>query len=193
MNAPVRIVEQPTRHRFTADEVCAMVEAGVIAQDARTELLDGELIDMPSEGELHFTLKLLLTSAFNRAVGSDLWVGPDGPLQLGETDVPEPDIYVFDAGVLWKPIDPTHVRLVVEIADSSVNYDLGKKAAVYAKYAIADYWIADLRGRRTHVLRRPRDGVYHDITAVAFDQPLRPLRVPGVELVIADLPGLKLD
>ena len=108
-------------------------------------------------------------------------------------DVPEPDIYVFDAGVPWKPIDPTHVRLVVEIADNSRGYDLGRKAAKYAQYGIGEYWVVDVQARVTHVLRGVEDGAYHEIAAVAFDQALRPQRVPGVELVIADVPGLKLD
>ena len=192
MNAPVRLIETPTRHRFCVDEVIRMIEVGLIDRDARIELLDGELIDMPSEGELHFILKLLLTSFFNRTVGADLWVGPDGPLHLGESDVPEPDIYIFEAGARWKPIETERVRLVLEIADSSRGYDLGRKAATYAQYGVGEYWVVDVQARVTHVLTRGADGAYHDITLVAFDQPLRPEGVAGVELVIADLAGLKL-
>ena len=193
MNAPVRIVEQPTRHRFTVDEVMQMVEVGLIARDARTELMDGELIDMPSEGELHLTFKIELVRFFVRAVPDDLRIAPDASLHLAPMDAPEPDLYVLNAGAPLKPIDAEDVRLIVEIADSSLGYDLGRKAAKYAEYGVCEYWVVDARARATHVLRRPDSSAYHDITAVAFDQPLRAERVPGVKLVIADLPGLKLD
>ena len=193
MNAPVRIVEQHARHRFTADEVAVMAKEGIIDSEANIELLDGDLIDMPSEGELHFTLKTLLTRFLNRSVQLDLLVGPDGPLHLSPTDVPEPDIYIFDAGVRWKPINPADVRLVIEISDTSLAYDLGRKSSVYAAYDIAEYWVIDVRSRRTHVLREPTRDAYHELVSVAFDQPLTPLRLPGISLVIAGLPGLKLD
>ncbi len=192
MNAPVRLIETPTRHRFSVDEVIRMLELGLIDRDARMEVLDGELIDMPSEGELHLGFKIELNRFFVRAIGNDLRVAPDASLHLGSMDAPEPDIYVLDADVTLKPIEPSNVRLVLEIADSSLGYDLGCKAAKYAQYDIGEYWVVDVPARLTHVLRRPEGGVYQDITVVAFDQPLRLERIPGVELVIADLPGPKL-
>ena len=192
MSAPLRIVEQPTRHRFTANEVSAMVEAGVIDREGRMELLDGELIDMPSEGERHIHFKIELNRFFVKAISDELRVAPDASLHLAAVDVPEPDLYVLDTGAALRPVDPAQVRLVVEIADSSLSYDLGPKSATYARYGVGEYWVLDIGARVTHVLKRPADGVYQDVAAVAFDQPLRPERVAGIALVIAGRPGRKL-
>jgi Uma2 family endonuclease len=190
MNALIPLVQTPTRHRFTVDEVMRMVEVGLIDRDARYELMDGDLIDTPSEGELHLNYKILLNRFFVESVTRDLWVAPDATLHLGPTDAPEPDVYIVAAGVRLKVVDPANVHLVIEIADSSVGYDLGRKAAKYAAYALGEYWVVDVGARCTHVLRTPENGAYQQIASVAFDQPLTPTRLPDIALVIADLDGL---
>ncbi len=193
MNAPVRFVEQHARRRFTADEVIRMTELGLIGQDARLELMDGDLIDMPSEGELHVAFKIELVRFFVRALGDPFRVAPDATLHLAPSDAPEPDLYVLNTGARLKPIAADDVRLVLEIAESSIAYDLGRKSGKYASYAIAEYWVVDVPRRCTHVLRDPDELSYRQVVSVPFDQPLQPLRLPGIALVIADLPGLRLD
>lgn len=190
MNAPLPSVQTPTRHRFTADEVMRMVEVGLIDRDARLELMDGDLIDMPSEGVVHLNYKILLNRFFARALSDDLWVAPDATLHLAPMDAPEPDLYVILAGVDLKPAVPKTVLLVIEIADSSLGYDLGPKAGMYAAYGLGEYWVVDVVARHTHVLRAPQNGAYHQITSVAFDQPLTPAGVPDVALIITNLVGL---
>jgi Uma2 family endonuclease len=190
MNALIPLVQTPTRHRFTADEVMRMVEVGLIDRDARLELMDGDLIDMPSEGVIHLSYKILLTRFFNRGLDDEFWVAPDATLHLAPTDAPEPDLYVITAGAELKPAPPENVLLVIEIADRSIGYNLECKAAKYAAYALGEYWVIDVAARCTHVLRAPESGVYQDIAAVAFDQPLKPARLPDIALVIADLAGL---
>jgi Uma2 family endonuclease len=190
MNALIPLVQTPTRHRFTVDEVMRMVEVGSIDRDARYELMDGDLMDMPSEGVIHLHYKILLNRFFARALADDLWLAPDATLHLAPTDAPEPDLYVIIAGAELKPAPPEKVLLVIEIADSSVGYDLGRKAAKYAAYALREYWVVDVGARSTHVLRTPENGAYQQIESVAFDQPLTPTRLPAIALVIADLDGL---
>jgi Uma2 family endonuclease len=187
MNALLPLVQTPTRHRFTVDEVMRMAEVGLIDPDARYEVMDGDLIDMPSEGELHLGYKILLNRFFVEKVRRDLWVAPDATLHLGPIDAPEPDIYVVAANVRLKPIDSANVRLVLEIADSSMGYDLGRKAAKYASFQVDEYWVVDVAARCTHVLKAPEGGAYQNITSVSFDQLLTPIHIPYVALVIADL------
>ncbi len=193
MNAPARLVDTPTRHRFSVDEVARMVDAGLIDPDARIELLDGELIDMPSEGEAHLALKILLNRFFVRGVGEAVWAAPDATLHLAPDNAPEPDLYLLAAGSPLKPVDPASVHLVVEIADSSLAHDLARKSGLYASHGIVEYWVVDVAARLTHVLRRPEGGAYREVRPVGFDEALQPLRLPDLRLVISALPGLALE
>ena len=183
MNAPAALrPDSPTRARFTVDDVARMVEAGLIDAGQSTELLEGEVLLMPSEGAAHIAFKAVLTRAFNRALPDSWWVAPDSTLHLSPEDAPEPDLYLLPAGAPLQPVDPATVALVVEIADSSLAHDLGRKASVYAVYGIAEYWVIDLRARRTHVLTRPEAGAYRQIDVVGFGAPLGPAALPDLVL-----------
>lgn len=175
------------RHPFTVSDVRRMVELGMFAESARMELLDGELIDMPSEGTPHKRFKVALNRALVQGVGEDLEVGPDMSLVLAEHDAPEPDLYVFEQDAPFEPMPGRAVRLVVEIADSSLAYDLGRKAGKYASFDVREYWVVDLNSRQTHVLTQPRDGAYRSTMTVPFDQPLTPTAIPGLTLNISEL------
>ena len=178
----------PEPHRFTLDEVIALRRAGAIHPDLKLELLDGEIIEMPEEGELHVWFKVELNRFLVRALGDDHRLAPDSTLSLAPTDAPSPDIYVFPTGAPLRLTPGHQLRLLIEIADSSLKHDLRRKAAKYADYAIPEYWVIDLNGRRTHVHLRPEQGGYGELREVAFGSALRPSLIDGINLVIADLP-----
>lgn len=188
MNAPAFFPRKETaRHRFTVDDVWRMVEAGVIAPDASFEILDGEIIDMASEGEVHLTFKTRLIKALILGLGEGWDVVPDGTLHLAEEDAPEPDAYVVPAGTRLRPVASSSVKLVVEIADTSLGYDLGRKAEKYAHYGLAEYWVVDIHARRTHVLTHPSSGAYGEILAVPFESTLTPRTLPMLSIRFDDL------
>jgi Uma2 family endonuclease len=187
MNAFTRIEVAPVRHRFTIADVRAMLTSGVLAEDASLELLDGDLIDMPFEGELHMSFKIELNRFIVRALAETFRVVPDAPLHLSVTDAPEPDLYVIDAGSRLEPMDTAAVKLVIEIAVSSLAYDLGRKAAKYAAFGVPEYWVVNVEAGRTHVLRSPNAGAYDEISTVPFDGDLLPVQLPGLRVRIADL------
>lgn len=112
---------------------------------------------------------------------------PDGTLHLGPEDAPQPDFYILSAGAALKPVDPTTVALVIEIADSSIAHDLGRKSGKYAQYGLAGYWVVDINARKTHVLTSPEDGAYRDITSVPFDVALTDRGLRGLSLTIEDI------
>ena len=179
---------EPAPHRFTLDEVLAMQAAEIIHPDARIELLDGEIIDMPEEGELHVWFKVELTRFFVRALADDLRLAPDATLSLAPRDAPDPDIYIFEVGAPLRLTPGPGLRLIVEIADSSLSHDLRRKAKKYAENGVAEYWVVDVRGRRTFVHLQPEGEDYLQRTVVPFDAVLVPTRIEGLSLVIADLP-----
>src|SRR5580692_4528356 len=85
----------PTRHGFTGEDVLRMQEAGLLIEDRRFELIDGEIIDMPSEVDVHLGLRIRLTKYLNRTLPDGIAVTPDGTLRLAERDWPESDFSCF--------------------------------------------------------------------------------------------------
>jgi Uma2 family endonuclease len=180
-------LKAPAPYRFTRDDVRVMVDAGVLGRDARLELLDGELIQMPHEGLRHVTLKMLLTEHFIFALGRAWLVVTDSPLVLADDDVPEPDVFIVDRTSFADPVDVATVALVVEVSDSSLQHDLRRKSAKYAQYGVGEYWVVDLEGRTSTVFTEPRNGRYAFDRAFAFDEHITPARLPEAGVVIADL------
>lgn len=188
MNAPAFFPRTETaRHRFTVEDVWRMVETGVIGPDAPMELLDGDILDMASEGERHLSVKMRLARVLITALGVEWGVMPDGTLHLGPEDAPQPDFYVLQADARLKPVDPADVALVIEIADTSLAHDLGRKAGIYARYGLSEYWVVDLSARQTHVLTAPSEGVYGEVAVVPFDRPLTPRGLPQLAVQFDDL------
>lgn len=166
-----------------------MVETGAIDAKAPLELLDGELIDMPSEGFPHVSLKVRLAQHFFRVLRAPWLTVPDSTLYLAPHDAPEPDIYVVDEDRFAFPVVPETVAVVVEVADTSLAHDIERKAPKYAQYGLAEYWVVDVNGRETAVFTQPRRGVYASRLPVPFDSVLIPLRLPEAAIRISDLRG----
>src|SRR5262249_17300229 len=119
------------------------------------ELINGEIAEMSPQGSPHYVAITLVTQALARAFGEEYWVRPQGPLALFEASEPEPDIAVVRGNPRTMKGHPTRADLIVEISDTSLAFDLGAKASLYASAGIADYWVVDLQGRRVIVHRAP--------------------------------------
>ena len=194
MNALVRPSElvaeaaEPRRHRFKFDELLTIQAAGILG-DRRTELMDGEIIDMPTDGELHqqFSIQLTTWLATSLDLSRYAFVG-NTTLKLGEEWAPSPDFRVFSAETDGTRLTGDEVLLAIEEAHTSLTYDLTDKAAAYGAYGIRDYWVIDLEARRTHVHREPSSAGYGSVALFERDQVLDALLIPGLSLRLADLP-----
>jgi Uma2 family endonuclease len=174
------------RHRFTATDIRRMIEAGVLPDKARIELIGGELIDMPSEGGPHWDAKTEIVNWLMRRLPEDVRIAPDGPLRLSEVDEPEPDFFLFPAAFRVNNVRGPDVILVIEIADSSIRKDQRVKAPLYARYGVREYWIFDLNERVTWVHSLVGVGQYGQARRIPFGEPLP---VPGITdpIVVASL------
>ena len=110
-----------------------MIEAGVIHEDEKFELVEGEIVMMTAEGIAHERIKLALTVTISRALPDDLTIGVEATLRLTDMTMLEPDIAVFSKDVFkrattFAQLDPGEAHLVVEVAASSLAYDKGLKA-----------------------------------------------------------------
>ena len=148
----------PCRHRLTVSDFHRMGEAGIFATGDRVELIDGEVIDMSPIGALHAAIVALLTAFLCRSVGSGVIVWCQNPIRLDEASEPEPDIALLRPradGYMSAHPGPENVLVVIEVADTSLAYDLGVKVPLYARHGIPEAWVIDAATRQTRVFREP--------------------------------------
>jgi len=181
-----------TTAHVTLTEYDRMIACGVFdaAQRRRIELIRGELRDMNPIGSRHEVVvdRLNEWSIKNLPEGT-AWVRIQNSIGLAELEsAPEPDVaWVarrdYSRG---RPVG-RDVLLVIEVAESSLAYDCGEKAELYAAAGIADYWVVNLRDHTIEVRRDPVDGRYRTLRTHAGNEEVRPLAVPSVILTPAGL------
>lgn len=180
-----------TKHRLTVADFHKMGEAGIFGEDARVELIEGELFDMPPIGSGHAGVVMIFIYLLTHATGDLAIVGAQTPIVLGEESEPQPDI------VLLKPRDdfytrshptPEDVLLLIEVADSSIYYDRSVKIPLYARYRIPKVWLIDLPQKRLEVYRRPQPAYAEYQCIEQYHQgTVSPELLPNVTINIADL------
>jgi len=170
----------PSRHLITVDAFHRMGETGILGPADRVELIDGEIIDMSPIGALHAAIVDLLARHFARRTGESVFIRCQNPLRLDDVNEPEPDLVILrpraDFYATAHP-GPADAMLVIEVADTSLAYDLGVKVPLYARHGIPEVWVIDAATRRTRVFRQPVGNGY---THEASVEPHDPLSCPGV-------------
>lgn len=150
----------PSRHLISADAFHRMGETGILGPQDRVELIDGEIIDMSPIGALHAAIVARLTSHFSQVLGGQAIVWCQNPLRLDDFSEPEPDIAILrpraDFYTTAHP-GPADVLFVIEVADTSLAYDLGTKVPLYARHGIPEVWVIDAATRQIRVFREPVD------------------------------------
>lgn len=167
-----------------------MAELAILAPDARVELIEGEIIDMPPQGSGHAYSTSELTRRFIQALGSAADVRCQMPIHLGRWSEPEPDLAVVrPRGAHYAEQHPGagDVLLLVEVSASSRSYDRALKLPLYARHGIPEVWLIDLAARRMEVFRAPRRGTYTDTRVQDLAGRVGIQAIPGVEI---DLSGL---
>lgn len=141
------------RRPWTVAEIEAMVRAGIIAEDERFELIGGEAVPMLPKGGRHEMVKVELNRHFQRTAPEHLSIAPETTLRLDDKSFLEPDFCVFPRSVFPGDLRGHHVLLAIEIADTSLFYDRGRKLGVYAAYGIPEVWVIEAGSLVTHVHR----------------------------------------
>ena len=176
------------RRRFTVVDVEAMVAAGIMEEDERVELIGGELVPMSAKGNRHETVKVALLDRWVRARPDAVRLIPETTIRLSEDTYLEPDVVIYERAKGLKSLSGESVLLVVEIADSSIRYDTGRKAQLYAGFGVRELWVIDAVRLETRVFRRPSSAGYCETRDVAADDEVIPLVAPHVfALRLADL------
>ena len=168
------------RRRFTVAEVEAMVAAGVMEEDERVELIGGELVPMSPKGNHHEVLKAALLRRWYRAAPDGFGLVPETTFRLSEDTYLEPDVVIYPRATGIPGLTADNVLLVVEIADSSLRYDIGRKAALYASFGIRELWVIDAVRRTTRVFREPAADGYREARDFGPADRVVPLVAPEV-------------
>jgi Uma2 family endonuclease len=181
-----------TRRPITVAEYHRMGEVGILTEDDRVELIEGELIAISPIGSGHSGTVNALNQCLVEAIGRRGIVAPQNPVQLDDLSEPQPDFAVL------RPREdyyrratprPDEVMLIIEVADSSLAYDRNVKRSLYARHGIAEFWIVDLSGGEMEVCRQPVGGEYASVSRVGREGILEPELLPGVVISVAALLG----
>jgi len=180
MPETTQAAEGMPRRPWTVAEIEAMVRAGIIAEDERFELIGGEVVPMLPKGGRHEMVKMELNWHFQRTAPTDLWVAQETTLRLDEKSFLEPDFCVFPRTVPPGDMRGHDVLLAVEVADSSLAYDRGRKLGVYAAYGIPEVWVIEAASLVTHVHRGLGAEGYRTVLDIGPEGDVAAARAGGV-------------
>jgi Uma2 family endonuclease len=177
-------------HRFSVEDYHRMAEVGLIAPDARVELLEGVIIDMMPIGPLHGGAVNQLSNALFQPTNNRWIVSTQNPLHLGPKSEPVPDL------MLLRPRDDFYstslpvaadVFLIVEVADSSLERDREDKLPIYAKAGIVEVWIVNLPEQQIEIYRDPNPAGYTTVQIARGADEVSPLSLPEISFPVARL------
>jgi len=178
------------RRRFTVDDYYRMAAAGVLGEDDRVELIDGEIIEMSPIGSRHSGYLNRLNRCFVRGVGERAVVAVQNPVRVSDLSEPQPDIAVLaprdDSYTAAHP-RPADVLLLIEVADSSLLYDRELKAPLYALSGIREFWIVDVEARRIVVFRDPAPDGYRAEFVAGPGDTIHPLAFPDLAVAVSEI------
>lgn len=165
-----------------------MVAAGIFHPEERLELVDGEIVQMSPQGSAHATAVSLLETRLRLAFGASYVVRVQMPLALDPASEPEPDVaVVVGAPRDYRDAHPQTAVMIVEVADATLGYDRERKANLYARTGIQEYWILNLQDRQLEVHTQPAMGSYQTRRVLVSPQTISPLGCPHAAIAVADL------
>ena len=188
MNAAAHL-DTPRRLWLRVEDFLLLNDSGAFDDVAKTELLDGEIICMNSQFQRHSYAKSEMAFRLRAVLGAagPLHVLVEVAIAMPPHDMPEPDIVIMRGPVGDGPVLLERVVLVVEIADTTRDNDLGRKAALYARGGIAEYWVVDLQN--AEIVRHWQPGIeaYEQVDRVAFGAELASVRLPALIVATSGL------
>jgi Uma2 family endonuclease len=179
------------RHRFNVEQYEAMIATGILTENDRVELLEGEIFDMGPHGDAHVLCAMRLIRLCSACVGEDLWVSVNDPLLIYEESKPRPDLIIHRSAPEFELAVPSHENalVVMEIADLSLEYDRDKKLPLYGKWQIPESWLFDVARRRIERHTEPGLDGYTRVEIVQGYGSLTSTAVPGLAISVVATMG----
>ena len=183
---------QLTRRRFTVAEYVQLGRTGILHEDDRVELIDGDIVEMSPLGEAHTSCVKRSAALFSKRFADMAIVSVQDPVRLNEHNEPQPDL------ALLRPKDdfyasghptPEDILLIVEVADSSLDYDLRTKLPMYARAGVREVWVLNLIQSRLLVAVEPSPTGYQVTRVLRRGDVVSPSACPDVPIAVSDLLG----
>lgn len=173
--------------KLTVDQVYDLTAAGVLREDDHFELIDGEIVLMAAaKADWHSIMESRLIRALARGLPDHLRLFAESSVTFSPTLLLEPDLAVWPKGLRPRSVRGADIALLIEVADSSISYDLRVKVPLYATNGVCDYWVVDAVRQTIRTHRSPVDGRYADIAEFEAHQPVAAL-LAGVTIQLDQL------
>lgn len=176
---------RPRPAKLTVEDFVLLDRSGAFDAYAKTELIDGTVIVVNAQLGDHFKaktrlLRRLADSCDALQRGLEAW--SEGSIEIGPHSVPEPDLFVTNAEPAAGLVPHRTVVLVVEVASTTLELDLGKKLRLYAAAGIPEYWVVDVENRVIHQMWTPEDGAFAERRELAFGEPIEAATIEGLRV-----------
>ncbi len=179
-------------HLFTVEAYHQMVDAGILTENDRVELINGHILIMSPIGRKHFACVNRLNHFFSVTLSSQVIVSVQNPVVLNDLSEPEPDVVLLRPRTDFYEAElpaPADVLLLVEVSDATLRFDKQVKLPLYAESGIVEVWIADLKTARIEVYTQPEDGTYTRQQTYKRGQTLSPWHFPALTVAVEALIG----
>jgi Uma2 family endonuclease len=175
------------RWRWTTAELLRMCELGLFDENERVELIGGEIVPMSPTGRRHEVVADELALMWQPMLPPDRAISQEKQFNLDDETYTKPEIMVRPRAIKAPDVRGDSALLIVEVADSSLSYDLTIKAATYALFGVREYWVVEAWSLITHVHREPTASGYASVVEVPADIAQAPLLVPELRVTMGRL------
>lgn len=178
---------EPLKRLFTVSEYHSMAEAGILSEEDRVELIEGEIYRMAPIGSRHAGCVNRLNHLLQ---GTGAILAPQNPVVLNDFSEPQPDMALLrwrDDFYASSHPNPDDILLLIEVADSSVGFDRRVKIPLYARRGIRELWLVDLKTDTVEVHRQPSPTAFRDVRKLRKGDRISPLAFPDLELKVGDI------
>jgi Uma2 family endonuclease len=174
-----RAAEGFDRRSFTVAEILRMQDAGILSEDEDFELIEGEIVPMHAKTHMHELIKSSLNISIVRALPAHLWLGVETTIYLSANTFVEPDLVIYPRGIKLEDVKGSDILLAIEVAVTSLAYDRGLKARLYALHGVNELWVIDAERRRAFVYREPGPAGWRTMAERGRDEALTLAALPG--------------
>jgi len=187
LSATTQAAEGLPRRRWSVAEIEEATRLGLFDENERFELIGGEIVPMNAKGMQHEVLKIALNLHFAATRPGEIVFAQETTFRLNEDSFVEPDFIFFRKSDGVAALSPRTALLAIEISDSSLRWDLGRKARIYANFGIPELWVIDAATGTIHAHRRPALEGYESIHQFGEDDLVASSSVPGLSVNLSQL------
>ena len=176
-------ITTPQPAKLSIEDFMTLDRAGAFDGYSKTELIDGTIYVVNAQFSEHMKAKVRLLRLLADAcdeLGTGLEAWSEGSVSMAPASMPEPDLFITRETPTTGPVRIETVALVIEVSDTTLAFDMGKKAALYARHGVLEYWIADLAANRIVRMWAPEDETYTQRDACAFGERIEAVTIAGL-------------